>query len=84
MVHMRWEFVPVLELLLHGLNDWAQRPARDIGSQHLLSCLTLAIEKLEEYLGKKSRSPAWLAAVVFNPKYKWDLLTSIGQKCFFT
>lgn len=67
----------MLELLLHGLHHWTQKLSYDVSSQHLLSSITLAAEKLDEYLGKTSRAPAWLAALLLNPKYKWDLLTSM-------
>lgn len=41
-----WEVISLLELLLYGLHDWTQKLSYDVGSQYLLSSITLATEKL--------------------------------------
>lgn len=55
------------------------RLEHDVGTSRLKICVGLALEKLLEYVGKTSRSPVWLAALVLHPKFKWQNIDQLWQ-----
>lgn len=55
------------------------RLEHDFGTRRLKICVGLALEKLLEYVGKTSRSPVWLAALVLHPKFKWQNIDQLWQ-----
>lgn len=75
-----WEVVVGLECLIQSLEEWKLRLTNDHVRTHQLNvCVRLAMGKLMEYVGKKARSPVWLAALVLHPKYKWKNLGKLWQ-----
>ncbi len=79
-----WKVVFGMEYLVQSLEEHYSRLAADnYASAHLKTSIILALNKLEEYLGKTNRSAVWLATLVLNPKHKWDsiqALWGIGNK----
>ena len=60
------------------MEEHHSRLAGDIHtSTHLKTSIILALNKLEDYLGKTNRSAVWLASLVLNPKHKWDSIQAL-------
>ena len=60
-----------IECLIQSLEDQHTRLKNDINTAHLTTSVALALDKLEDYLGRTNRSAVWLAAIVLHPKHKW-------------
>ena len=73
-----WEVVIGMECLVLSLEEHHSRLAGDIhASAHLKTSIILALNKLEDYLGRTNRSEVWLASLVLNPKHKWDSIQAL-------
>lgn len=63
-------FLPSMEFLIHqfetALVDFE-------GNDFLIGCLDAGYDKLLKYFNKHERSPAYVAAVVLNPRLKWTV-----------
>lgn len=55
-----------IEYLIQSLEDQHTQLKNDIGTIHLIASVALALDKLEDYLGKTNRSVVWLAAIVLH------------------
>ena len=75
-----WEVVLGIECLIQYLEDQHTRLKNDIGTVHLTTSVALALDKLEDYLGKTNRSAVWLAAIVLHPKHKWFSITTLWEQ----
>ncbi len=60
-----------IECLIQSLEDQRTRLKNDIGTTHLTTSVALALDELEDYLGKTNRSAVWLAAIMLHLKHKW-------------
>ncbi len=53
----------------------------DIGTTHLTTSVALALDKLEDHLGKTNQSAVWLAAIMLHPKHKsFSISTLWGRR----
>jgi hAT family C-terminal dimerisation region len=65
--------LPSMEILLEKL-ETAKVEYLDHPSAHLCTCINLAWSKLDKYYTLTGQSPVYIAAVVLNPRFKWEYL----------
>lgn len=63
-------FLPSMEFLIHQFED----ALFEFADNHfMIGCLDAGYDKLLKYFNKHERSPAYIAAVVLNPRLKWTV-----------
>jgi hypothetical protein len=76
-----WEVLPTFELLLAHLEaakvQYAHHP-----EQHFKENINLAWVKLNEYYALTDHSPAYIAATVLHPSYKWRFVEKYWAPCY--
>ncbi len=73
-----WEVLIRMECIVQSLEEHYSRLAGDnYAMAHLKTSIILALNKLEEYLGKTNRSAVWLASLLLNFKHKWDSIQAL-------
>lgn len=70
-------FLPSLEFLIHEFEKAIEQHA---GNHFMLGCLDAGYSKLMKYFNKAERNPAYIAAVVLNPKIRWALFNQWSEK----
>ncbi len=71
-----WELVIGLEYLIQSLKEQYIRLIHNVETKELALSVSLALGKLQEYLGKTNRSVVWMAAIILHPKHKWVSIES--------
>ena len=68
-----WEILPVFDRILSHFEDLEQRAKRGEFNNHagIQNSITLAWQKAQDYYNKTDASIAWMAALVFHPRFKW-------------
>jgi len=68
-----WEVLPMFEYILDCFYqlDFKYQDDDQSNGQLCHASLQLGIQKADDYYKKTDKSPAYLAAVILHPQYKW-------------
>ena len=73
-----WEVLPVFEFMLEKFYSISARLDRSNEAEHLLyTSLELGIQKLDDYYKLLDDTPAYMAAVVLHPQFKWEWIENV-------
>jgi len=76
-----WEVLPVFEYILDHFWNLSERfDLSDETEERLKTSLELGIQKLDIYYKFLDDSPAYIAAVVLHPSFKWEWIESIWSE----
>lgn len=76
-MHVQQDIECIVEHLTESLRRFESAPITTLeGEWHFTAQIKMALGKAEEYYDKLDDSAAYLAAIVLNPKYKWDYIES--------